>query len=390
MTINTDSNINNKPNFYMALCKKSLHSYLIIGKNDGNGNTVLMRIGKSFWYQGVIDLLLLPYKMLMGGLSFLRQERLSFQYETFEYKAFDISFEQLTDFYRIIAQIQIDQRNNKSDQDLACKYIINQAINSKFNFSQKECEQQLKLGRLPDISFGRYVSKNKALNSIFKIRAKIPEINPDGSIYFRQTSLNSKLYFNAENQWPKSRLDTTKNNFGTTTNSSCNSCRHTALKLLETFLGPAHSISSRCTKSPGYKTKFHIDKFNNNHLSSFFCFPPPPDCFKDLDKKTNKVLNQIFKRLEEIPRINEDHPHTKNKFYKLKEVYLNLANKHKLNILDYMLEIEKTSGEMLFKPRTSNFFSRLVKRETSTKKLFNNVKKLYQEDQPVGPKTWYL
>lgn len=384
---------NNSPNFYLALCKKGKHSYVIIGQVDNAGrNTVLMRVGKQDLFHpktaGFFSKAFYVFKVAAGVPAMLKDEGLGFGWTDFKYKAFDLSLNQLADFYRLVSEIQSTQSNNVELQSAFIEEIIKKDAKLAAKYQEQEFISNRKEGKLPEIWNNQilsYKEEKEILNKNFNIKAILPIKKDDGSIEYRTDFLGSSDYTEIEKNWPPSNLNQSANSIDTSKLTFVETCRTTALKLLESILGKEHGISKLFVISPGYSMEVNS---NGNLKSPLYLLPPPYNCFKDLDKKKTELLKIIFKRLEAIPHIDKNKQTTEDKFNTLKRMYLDISGDNKLNIANYLESIEQIHSKILFKKRTPSFLSRLFHLESSTERLFKQMKKDYNKTNEPTNENW--
>ena len=88
------------------------------------------------------------------------------------------------------------------------------------------------------------------------------------------------------------------------------------------------------------------------------------------------VLKKIYKRLEEIPKLNPESPETRKKFDALKSMYKDIAGENHLStkaLFGKILEHEDKNQNSLFEKRSPNFLSKLFSLSSSTKRMFDDM-----------------
>ncbi len=103
-----------------------------------------------------------------------------------------------------------------------------------------------------------------------------------------------------------------------------NTCRHTAIKLIEETL--EQSI-------PAVSTNFYDNLSYTSFLDygvpslsfAFYVLPPPPNGYISLDKEKNKIVEKLYKRMEKMILLEPNSKDTQKKFICLKNFYNQLV-----------------------------------------------------------------
>lgn len=116
-----------------------------------------------------------------------------------------------------------------------------------------------------------------------------------------------------------------------------NTCRHTAIKLVEeTRHAPiSSSVSSLFFRDLPCKTYLRHGKPTAN--IPFYVMPIPPVEYKHLDAKSRQILEKLYKRMECLPLIASENLETQDKFDCLKDLYNQIARPRKDLSIDDLL-----------------------------------------------------
>ncbi len=152
-----------------------------------------------------------------------------------------------------------------------------------------------------------------------------------------------------------------------------NTCRHSAIHLTKqaahrTDLGKG--ISSLFFSTPPLAADFLAGKVKKS-TPYFYILPLPPQAFPGLTPAKHKIINQLYRRLDEIVLCAQKNPITIQKFHKIKELYNELTRNSKASIFDIMKGIEAwehDNKDLISKHRKSHWFSF----QTATEKMFVN------------------
>lgn len=162
-----------------------------------------------------------------------------------------------------------------------------------------------------------------------------------------------------------------------------NTCRTSALNIVEKILGFKTDVSRKFFIAPRYKTTLTGRQFKNNIC---YAFPPPPTVYqKNLSKKQLDVLNKLYKRMKSLPTSKAEDPKTRDKFNALKTTYRTIAGENQLNaaqLLEKIIQHENTNNTALFIKR--GFFGDSVR--STTQKLFDAIKKDLEREKKKSEK----
>ena len=156
-----------------------------------------------------------------------------------------------------------------------------------------------------------------------------------------------------------------------------NTCRHSAIKLVETTQhAPIASLASEY---------FFVDLPYNTELEygqpskhiPFYVLPASPAAFPELDKSRKDILKKLYQRMEHMLLLKTHSHSTQDKFLKLKELYLQIIGPHQPISLDELLQsirIWKEKNEStLAVLRKTYFWDSFFVRQSATMNLIVEV-----------------
>jgi hypothetical protein len=319
--------------FYVAICKSDEHSWLTLGAIDSKTKKkhTLAYFGKRLTYlkdYGCIGRMKTIYSTVPGVLTRDYRFRNALEKDRevkFEYKAFEMSYENYVDFAK---QLKALLKGKYQDyDDLTLKSHKNQLY-----FPQEENSYSFEFSDVENI--------------------------PDDGRYSHLSEIDGT---------DVERLGSSDN------------CRHTSISLLESFIPDGaqmtRGISKFAYQHLPFKAIYHQDEI----ISQFYVLPVPPEMpFKD--NKHALILNKLYKRLEEIPNIKPDSKETKSKFKAVKVLYDSLAEDRKLKTSNMISRITAWESSAL---ATKNIDHRrwFWTPATKTRKVVEQVKEIAQYTQ---------
>lgn len=354
MPIGTPPIIVSKNNeFFIALGKKGIHSFLMLGVIKNGIPQLLTRVGKFGLKVSIAEVL--AKSLYNGLLSRIEEESIYLNKSNIpiQYQAYSITYEQTKEFLSLIAEVERRQIQNPA---------INEAL-------IKNCKNPKTKERI----------LNKRINSYVPFNTDY-----DDEIVFEWNELQGCYEFEgcdleqlAENKYSTSILNSSQYL------DESNTCRTTSLNIIEALLGFVTGISKYFFIAPKYQTTLVDGQPNKD---TFYVMPPPPIAYvlpaspkgekKEYSPKQLQILDKLYQQMEKMPFLSPDSPATRAKFNALKATYLDIAGTNKLSAGHLMLAITehiKTKGDALFTHRKPNFFSNLFSLSSSTQKLFNEI-----------------
>ena len=114
-------------------------------------------------------------------------------------------------------------------------------------------------------------------------------------------------------------------------------------------------------------------KYNSKtSISHFYILPPPPTAFQDMAPEKFKIMNKLYQRLDKIILMQETNPITVAKFEGLKRLYTGLTQDCDLSLVDVMSGIERWEEDnkaLIAAHRKHHWFSF----QTATQTLFSDL-----------------
>ena len=156
-----------------------------------------------------------------------------------------------------------------------------------------------------------------------------------------------------------------------------NTCRHTAIKLIEEVQHTPISslVSSNFLSNLPYQTR--LDYGKPSDAIPFYVLPPSPAAYPDLSEEKRSVLTKLYGRMERVLLIDPYSVQTQNKFQGLKDLYAEIAGPQKDLTLDELLfsiqswkEANKSTLNVL---REKYFWDYFFTRESATSRLITEI-----------------
>lgn len=333
-TINYDDFIAKKSDeYFISIAKRGEHSFIMLGVVVNGEKKILTSVGKYVplgW-----NLVLLPFTHINSSLYDDRERQND---STINYSAYTISYHQALSFIALIEKID--------DQ---------QAI--------------------------RRTQKNKEYRSIGAFRPLLPadDSQETETVTFRYDSVRHPSKINPDTD----TLCSNVRHLG-----KCNTCRHTSVNLLN---------YARQSKRPDYISRqFFFDLPVQTNLIGgvpdpkipFYILPLPPTAFPNITSNaaSAKIMEKLFRRMENIITLQSNSLATETKFNKLKSLYNDLVKSKEAteanhatpeeivtSILDSIsawrkLEVNKDVFQLR---RTYFFIDDVFTRKSATEKMFD-------------------
>lgn len=319
--------VNPSNEFFIAIGKKGIHSFLMLGVvNDEGQPRLLARIGKT----NDIDPdynneLRIKLKLFFTSTkAHLGEENLYIKSEI-SYQAYSINLNQFKGFLSLAYNMEQNHLHDPIigpkviDKKIKC-YLPIETTKDKITFAYQELEE------LPQF------------------------LNPEGKTPSVELMKGAQEVRRANN------------------------CRTTSLNIIELILGYKTDVSQYFFVSPKYKTHGQDGYL---YKTAFYILPPPIAFKSQVNAKQMSVLKKLYARLEETPLTYANDQKTKLKFDELKSMYKEISGESNLSanqLLSRILQHETDHGAVLFAKRHPNFFSRMFSCLSSTERLFKNMK----------------
>ncbi len=318
-----------KDQFFIAICKQGAHSFLMLGVYDQNQVThLLCRVGKFF--------------------DLPRESRNSRCYTT-------------------------------------SSLIINALFSSaKAKIKDEKLSREAK-GEVPisyqayDLSYQHYLEFIQLLEGLQtddnKYKCYKPVAENQSEVYLK---LTRDLIFTPRTDLGEIIADTSEVRLN-------NTCRHTAIKLVEEaqHVPVSPLISSNFFSDLPYQTRLDYGKPSAD--VPFYVLPPSPAAYPDLSEEKRSAVTKLYTRMEHLLLIDPYSVHTQNKFRSLKDLYTEIAGPQKDLTLDQLLfsiqswkEANKSTLNVL---RQKYFWDYFFTRESATSQLITEIEQDLEQAQ---------
>lgn len=331
--------LNKKDEYFISIAKQGIHSSMMLGIVKDGQPKLLARVGKT----NDIDpdcssqFAMIKKAITTKTLSRIADEGLSRKEGSIadiSYQAYAINYEQVKEFLGMIAEIEQRQIKNPEivkgiQREYGSDGIEEEAIECFVPVEEGESVVKFELKKLKECEF----------LTTEEIKAKTSSEIASG---VQQIHLN-------------------------------NTCRTSSKNIVEAILGFATDVSSYFFIAPKHQSKLIAGE---PQKESFYVLPPPPNCAKNVSKEQEEALKKIYKRLEEIPKLNPESAETRKKFDALKSMYKDIAGENHLSakaLFGKILEHEDKNQNSLFEKRSPNFLSNLFSLSSSTKRMFDDM-----------------
>lgn len=330
--------VNKDSEFFIALCKDGAHSYVTLGVKTDDGIHLLASIGKYF-YRDKKSYFLTPYISFAFGQipAFIKNDKV-IPFQKFDgtwftpakkevpYKAYSIDYQQYVDFLHYLKAVAKEQSQRLNDELPILAYC------------PKEQNKEKKTVKL-------------IWNTVSVLQGKEDE---------EPNPADKKITIIG------------------------NSCQDTAINLTQKATNAAplgKGVSSMFFKRPPLKTTFNNGKVTP--WRHFYMLPQPPTSFTNLSNENKRVLDTLYRRMDEILLSGQENELTIHKFEGLKTLYLSLAplsqRKSILDVIEAIFEWEEVHQDLISAHRKNHWISFA----TATENMF---KKFHKEFDPLRVK----
>lgn len=296
--------------FFIALCQYGAHSYVTLGVKMGDKTEVLAAVGKVAGYDSSACGFFFD-----STDAFIKNERFLFdkdkEYEV-AYKAYALTYQHYLQFLHYLQVLSLSQTNAKIVSFSLMAYA-----------PTTENPAVLQWGSIED----------------FDASALPPSA----------VDLDQHAYIGL---WG-------------------NTCRHSAVQLTKDAIKCSdlgNAVSSAFFQSPPLHAVFSKGKVEKT-TPYFYVLPLPPTAFDAMLPRKFKIINQLYRRLDEIVLSEQNNPITIQKFNQLKDLYNHLTRDSKTSIIDVMNGVEQweeAHRSLISTHRKTHWFSF----QTATQKMF--------------------
>jgi|GEM_PF-4571003 len=301
-----------KDEFFIVIGKSGQHSFIALGVMQDNAPLLLARIGKTNNLSSNIDSNL---KMGFKNIFYHTIAKLKGESLTFHgdisYAAYTINIEQYNQFLKLVGKIK------KPEDPFFCYQVSKELASGTLKFKYEP-----------------------VITTDVELDAKI------AAIAGRTTYINE-----------------------------LNTCRHTAIDLLQYTLGTdkiSDKISRQYFMDLPCKSSFKSGISNEN----FYVFPLPPSMYPDKNPIQAKMLTKIFLRMEELIKKDPYGEETVDKFNALKKLYNEQAGLPNGDITQALVAIKnwkESNKDVISTLRSQSFFGKLFTKQSSTLSLTEDL-----------------
>ena len=381
---------------FIAICKDRLHSFIIVGTQNKDGNHILCAGGKYCILKSSGCMIKNTILKLKHSLAFLfhvlpgklRQEDFYTENEDtlITYKAYTFSEKQYEHFLESLSHCEKKSDYLGAYKKQAGGYSYSPLVTYDLCLGLPDDNTQLEKNKL-------YIEHKGGL-------FKYTVIHPSGEIItdsITQGELSCEIDapLNIDKISPllpdilkitskrghTEKSTTLDRSIGTV--SVDNSCRHTAIKLLKCGLDAKFSkkddISSCFLESLPFTTNIHERKLQG----PLWILPVPPRK-QDLTPDAYQVLSKIYKQLENIPKHYTKNKTTDKKFQQLKKLYLDLDTRKVYSVEEFfkcIKEWEENNRGLIDTQRGFHLF-----KTTKTRKTINDLLELENNNKKYQKK----
>ncbi|KTD14498.1 hypothetical protein Lgra_0529 [Legionella gratiana] len=350
--------VDKESEFFITIAKEGIHSFVMLGVMVDNKPELLARVGKGnlidpnfgescgnqFTMFGKAVGSHTEASLMDEGIS-RKKDRTS----DISYQSYAITYEQYLEFLALTKEIHEHQLEHYKERELP------KVDPSKWTYPQQGVHK-LRSG----------------------INCYLPSQVESGKITFEFKPITT-FEHQCANKNQQTRQDIIS---GANEIKVSNTCRTTARALLNYTLGYSPDVPALFAIGLDYKTKLVGGKPTAN---SFYILPQPPSCF-EVNPTQMKVLKELYKKLENLPKINPTSGDTRKKFNELKHLYQELAGKPQLSLTDLLdrITVHRVTNNKLFDTRRSqSLFSKLAEKlgiKTGTQQAYDRMEKAVKQE----------
>lgn len=339
----------------MAIANKNGHSFLLLGVIDENGIAkTLARIGKRTDIDKDSENFYMHVKPIFQKTDArVTNEAMNRKKsESISYQAYNISLEQYKQFLEMIAQIEDDLKSH---------------YKNKGDSVDHKAKEDLDAG----------------------IMCYVPDDQPGDKVTFsfkEIAGLTPEYTKSEEDEWEnvviKPDLNVVSLSNETNHLTLSNNCRTFARSIMEQIIGVGKKISGFFLSDLNYRTKLVNSQPDNQ---TFYVLPPLPACSENAsDTKVRFILEKLYAKLENIPKMESSSEKTRKKFDAIKSLYKKIAGNFNQPTAEQLLtEIQKhyEDNKNSLQSHRKNGLAQFFGLATDTEKLFKHVIKTLEKDK---------
>lgn len=318
--------VGDNPEYFLAMGQSAQHSFLMLGVKINDGDLPVTRTLARIAKRRDVDPDVIANKTCKdikalksdGIVSRISNEMFTAPTAKEEVEIFcmahSITFAQLQEFLTLIKMVEEKQLENNEVAN-GVKTLETSESNDYYDRLEKQRPKDPLLKNKTPIYQG--------------ICCFLPEKDEKGGTVFRYSKLSDYEDTDLGNNL-KTKADEIAQQANKLTYS--NTCRTSALNIINVALNFKTQISEYFFKTLGYKTTLVGGQPKSETL---YIFPPPPKACEDYQSiplARKMALDKIYDRLLKIPLTNHADPITRKKFDILKSIYNKMAGKSEVSI----------------------------------------------------------
>ncbi|QEY52723.1 hypothetical protein [Legionella longbeachae] len=352
ITVNKDSE------FFMTIAKEGVHSFIMLGVMVKDTPQLLARVGKgnlidpSFGTSCSKSFTMFGKAVATRTEASLMDEGISDDEDAtsdISYQSYSITYEQYLEFLALTKNIHEEQLDHYKEREV------------------------------PNVAYKELTYPQRG---VYKLRAGIkcyiPTQDEAGKITFQYESIkNFQPPMVNDNQPLQQEIIS-----GAKEIKASNTCRTTARALLNYTLHYSPDVPALFAIGLDYKTKLVGGTPTAN---TFYVLPQPPNCF-EVNPTQMKVLKELYKKLENLPKTDPESSSTRRKFDKLKHLYKEIAGEPQLglaNLLD-KITLHRVAHNTLFDERRGQSiiskFAEMLGIKTGTQQAYDRMEKAVKQE----------
>lgn len=341
--------VNQKSEFFVSIAKQGIHTYLMLGVIDNHKPITLAKIGKSNLIDQDFDISctsqfgLFKKELVTHTDAAIVDERLN-ENQNVNYQAYSITYQQYLDFLHMLKMIHLDQLSH---------------------YQPRILDEEKAFAELTYPEKGVYKLRQG-------IQCFIPTQVISEQIQFQYQDIKS---FNESLNLDKKPQEIIS---GAKQLSATNTCRTTARSILNYVLGYSPKVPELFLMNLDYHMKKEGDE-------SFYVLPAPPNCFK-VDTTRMQVLQELYAKLEDLPKNQPQSKLTRDKFDILKQLYRDITSSPDISFDELLCKITEhktTHRQLLDAHRGQSIISLIAQKlglKTSTQASYDRMVKAVMQE----------
>lgn len=349
--------VDKKSEFFITIAKKGIHSFVMLGVVMDGRPEILASIGKGNGIDkragGDCGQKVTYFGNLLGSHTdgfIVDESRINLQHVVpISYQAYSITYEQYLEFLTITRDLQRAQLEYYKDRE--------------------DPQGEYKKLSIPEQSV-LWLRRG--------IKCYIPQEENSDQITFEYQGVDT---FDGESAYADKAIRREIIDGARDFNVS-NTCRTSARSILNYTLQYSPNVPALFAIGLEYQTKLVLGKPTPN---TFYILPSPPNCFQVNPTQMN-VLNELYQKLENLPKNQPSSEVTRKKFNELKHIYQEIAGEPQLSLVLLLDKIttHRITHNSLFDIRRSSMVNRFIAEmfgmKTGTQQTYDRMEKAIIEE----------